>query len=756
VDKTRAWYLANNKKAPYEIRKTFVPRHDSVMAEDMAEIGMKADIVTEVDEVIKKENDWYEYLAYDIISLAFVVFNYSSSMLNVFGLEMNTCTGAAGLAWQLMMKNLTALMNCYLPNSDVNNTFIRASIKGGRVMHLMKTFKALNDRKLISFDINSLYPAAMERFAYPTGIPSAFNFDPSVRDNGNLIHDWIQKGYMFIAEFAYVTGNQRNPLHAYKTGSTSEIFDGVATSPNSLIYPQCSDEENPLIDVSTSVDIIEMLKDGYKVLWVSRALVWKHSMKIFSPLIGHLYDTRTKLKKAKNPLEGLYKILMNSSYGKFLEQIKESTFFTTEKEWTEQKNFIIHRKSGKYRQIAKLPNGQIEYASKAMFAKSGKPAYIGSFILAYSKVIANEYIRKIGIENIWYSDTDSFYTDKVDACEQSSVLGGIKNDYGDNCFIDTAMFVDYKRYYLEVVNGSKREIKAKFNGLAIPKHEHMGDQVMMITNVMEEVISLPEQRSVRNYKDMKTFFEFFVENPGQLNDMRVIQEKWVRGKECRIDSKIFKYQVDPQRRAKWVKKDDEWIWYPLGYDLEKPEYKATEPVFYEHAKETEETLVNKRFKCRQKLPFILKDGDHFSGKVSLEKLKNRLMEEKGVEVYDSIFDDVEAFFSTSDGLIVKRKNQQYYKVDCYGVSEQIREQVIIHELVFALEQQFAKIDNLKICSPEVDVKSVEKTLSELYHALKINAGVDDTLTIKPEFNLDKSSLNSKLNNLRQSKKKPIN
>lgn len=718
IDKTRAWYLANNPIAPYDVRVEYTAKWDAATTAEFEALGIKSTpIKTQVDEEIKKENDWYTYLKYDVISVGYVMFKFASNMLDIFNLQVNSCTGIPGLAWKLMLKNCSPLNECYTAMSDVNEHFMRLSAKGGRVMHLIKEFNAATKGiPGISLDINSLYPKAMESGVYPVGIPSTHNYPPGII-NPQLIDGWIKNNNMFIAEIAYVTGNQRNPLHPYKVARKGETIGGVKCMGGSLLYPQCNDRENPLIDVCTSVDIIEMLKDGYEVLYVKRAIVWRETSKIFSPLIGKLYEIRSKLKAMGNPLEGTYKLVMNSAYGKFLEMIDEMVSFMSEDK-AEGDEFKTRQRNGEVREVNKCVNGQLEYSQKILHPKASKPTYIGAFILSYSKVIANEYIRKIGIENIWYSDTDSFYTDNVGSVVQSSELGGIKNDYGENKFISQAIFVDYKRYYLEIEKKNKSgevetSIVAKFNGLSIPKK--LEKDMLFQTNVIDFDENPDLTIKQRNYKMLKEFFQFFKDNPQKVNERAVLQDKWIRGKVCRIDEKVFQYQVDPDKRGQWV----DGKWFPIGFRFDMPICTAQPPKEYAHAIETKKVVSVKSTRVPHKLPYIIKENEKYGGTTSFESIKRHLTKRmQGKEFNDDIFDQAEAFFVTKAGVIVRKEAGQFYSVDCFGVCNKVEKPLDLMAIAFGLMEGKATIDGREICSPTVDCMYVMEMVRKLLDALQ--------------------------------------
>ena len=664
------------------------------------------------------ECDWVNYLRYDIISLSFVIYNYADLMTKMYNLSINNVTGLPGLAWKLMTKSCAFLRDCYVCNSPINEKFVRASIKGGRVMHLQKDFEMNEENQgMISLDGNSLYPSAMELNVYPIGIPKSYN-NVTVND----MHDWLKTEKMFIAEIEYVTGNQRNPLHPYKNGKDEKKFmkkdaqGKLHKAGEMLLYPQNNDPANPFVDVCNSVDIIEMLKDGYNVLKVRRAIVWPHTAKIFSPLINKLYELRNKYKAEKSVAEQVVKLLLNNMYGKTLERIAEITNFG-DSDLEFDIKFDTKLRNGDITEVVKLPNNQIEYTEKIR-ERNRKPSYLGSFILAYSRQIMNKFIREIGVENIWYGDTDSFYT-TIAALNKSSLkltndLGGIKNDYGEGKIITKAIFVDYKRYYLEIEETDKKDptvkykyIRSKFNGLCLTRRD---DRLTFVTSELtNEEIDVATMTDDEHNLKLKEFYENFRDNPKKLSKMQCIQEKWVRSIQgVRIDKKRFEVQVDPELRGQWI--DNKW--YPLGYKMElETQHKKYD---YPNPKPTKTYSIDNKG-IHHNLPFFSNVGTM----PKIDEVQKIAKDKFGVNLAREDITSYEAFFLTKDNMIVKNKRGQFYKIDNYGIKSEYKEKLELDRIVFALNISGLKKDDpiFNMCTQEIDYLETHKKLYKVIHQM---------------------------------------
>ena len=72
-----------------------------------------------------------------------------------------------------------------------------------------------------------------------------------------------------------------------------------------------------VVDNIALEDLIEFQKIEFKVI---KGYVWNGQRDYrIQDVIQHVFDKRLEYKKAKNPLEQLYKLIMNSAYGKTIQ-----------------------------------------------------------------------------------------------------------------------------------------------------------------------------------------------------------------------------------------------------------------------------------------------------------------------------------------------------------------------------------------------------------------------------------------------------
>jgi hypothetical protein len=129
-------------------------------------------------------------------------------------------------------------------------------------------------------------------------------------------------------------------------------------------------------------------------------------------VIKHLFDERTKMKKNNNPIQNVYKLLLNSSYGKTLLK----PFETNNKYMNYEKAINYCYKNFQHIQsFSKLSGERIVQIKKYnILDEHFNNVICGVEVLEMSKRIMNEVIclsEDLNI-NIYYQDTDSIHIDE--------------------------------------------------------------------------------------------------------------------------------------------------------------------------------------------------------------------------------------------------------------------------------------------------------------------------------------------------------
>ena len=128
------------------------------------------------------------------------------------------------------------------------------------------------------------------------------------------------------------------------------------------------------------------------------------------PVIQHLYNTRLLMKKQKNPIQNIYKLLMNSSYGKsLLKPIDNEIHYIYTKKKADK--FIINNYTRHIETDELTFNNMWRVKVSKSIIDHYNNAHCGVEVLSMSKRIMNEVMclaEDIGID-IYYQDTDSIH-----------------------------------------------------------------------------------------------------------------------------------------------------------------------------------------------------------------------------------------------------------------------------------------------------------------------------------------------------------
>jgi len=129
---------------------------------------------------------------------------------------------------------------------------------------------------------------------------------------------------------------------------------------------------------------------------------------VLSPSLGYnpfqvvetWYNKRLEMREAGDPRQILVKLLMNAgSYGKWVERNQDQVITTEEA--------FVHHFTDRwdFSPVA----GQYGYATDQRFRRARNAANIlGAYITDYARMSLNEMGRSIGVENLLYTDTDSW------------------------------------------------------------------------------------------------------------------------------------------------------------------------------------------------------------------------------------------------------------------------------------------------------------------------------------------------------------
>ena len=307
------------------------------------------------------------------------------------------------------------------------------------------------DEVLICLDVNSLYPYAIVLLkGYPKGRPKNIP-----------IEDLKSKKFMEYADEYYLKilikkVNKKLYFPSLtKTGENGERLwindmEGEEVYIDRISLEELMEHHDIDFEVKTGV----MFNEGY-------------NNKI-GKVVKKLYDLRTKYKKEKNPVQLLYKLMLNTAYGKTIQKPKDSKIIWRENTKTSEKNLI--RTFGESIQYISTSKNSNMFKAKIRIGilEHWAMPQCGSLVLSQSKKIMNKFLVEFG-EETYYSDTDSlFITGKGYQILKEKYpeflgdeLGQLKEENhleGKMVRITKAMFLAPKTYWVREEKRKRRNI----------------------------------------------------------------------------------------------------------------------------------------------------------------------------------------------------------------------------------------------------------------------------------------------------------
>jgi hypothetical protein len=305
-----------------------------------------------------------------------------------FKLDIDFILTGASLAHQYFVNE-----GCYDGVNELGGVpqlFIQGCVVGGRVM-CADNKKMMLDYVINDFDAVSLYPSAMYRMdGFLKGVPKVIdNFD----------YNWIkeQDGYFIDVVINSVGIKRKFPLMSYKNEAGVRVFT------NDMVGRTIR------VDKYTLEDIIKFHNATFSVV---RGYYFNEGFNSeVRNVITTIFNKRLDAKKVKNPIEMVYKLIMNSGYGKsIMKPVEtESRFFDTY-ENEDEFNIYLSRNYNWITSYVKFGN-KIKVNTVKVLMDHFNIAQVGVCILSNSKRIMNE-VMCLAEDNdidLYYQDTDSMH-----------------------------------------------------------------------------------------------------------------------------------------------------------------------------------------------------------------------------------------------------------------------------------------------------------------------------------------------------------
>nr|AVV32079.1 orf2565 [Helianthus annuus] len=351
-----------------------------------------------LDNLVSKKDELIEYMKQDILLLGGIMQKAQEIYFHLYQLDIVSKITLSSLALSIYRLKYYDEENwpIYIPNMNQDN-FIRKAYYGGHT----DTYKPYGE-DLYYYDVNSLYPFVMKNYQMPGGKPVW---------HGNLDEKDLDSLYGFIEAYVVCPKTIKKPFLPYRNKN------------NTLTFPT-----GEFVGVYYSEELKFARDLGYTVLPLSGYL-YERMDSPFIEFVNTQSEKRIEAKKAGNEaLSFVYKILMNSLYGRFginpnsttseiCDHDRYRTLFKKDSfiygSLLEKNKYIVsyHVNTGNTPETWNPPkNGAVQLAAA---------------ITACARIYMYPYISR---EECYYTDTDSVVLGQPlpDELISSSVLGMLK------------------------------------------------------------------------------------------------------------------------------------------------------------------------------------------------------------------------------------------------------------------------------------------------------------------------------------------
>jgi len=403
---------------------------------------------------------------------------YRNYIFSFFNLDITRCLTLAAITLKIFQINYYNVNENPLEKIEGNkDAFCRLSYFGG----ISDVYKPVMTEGFC-YDVNSLYPYVMKTYEFPIGKGKWVSSENINLDSffGFLKIDIVCPDDIYIPILPI---RNKNGVFS-KCGKISGVF--------------------------FSEEIKLALKYGYRILKVYKGLAYEKG----NPFINFVHDLYNKRIENKNsPLQKIFKLLLNSLYGKFGmnpkfnitdillddKKIQDIIRFHEVKSFnhiqdTKSQRINYNPDVSRDKISLFLSSGMItsEYLENYMnnlekvFSLQFSCVHIASAITSYARIYM--YEKKINC-NLYYSDTDSLFT--TNELNTSNEIGGLKLEYR----IKEALFIAPKLYYIKT-NDNLEYIKSK----GIMSHSLDKDQFNELLKEKSLFLNI-KHNFVRNIKD---------------------------------------------------------------------------------------------------------------------------------------------------------------------------------------------------------------------------------------------------------------
>lgn len=318
-------------------------------------------------------------------------------------------TGFGSFRNTLPAMALNAYLTWFAPDGEImchNNDDVlrleRAAYYGGRV-EVWK--RGVAQEPVFGVDINSMYPYVMQTQLYPTRLVSHRK-----RETVSGLKSLLDQGYGVIANVTIKTDENAYPLR-----HKGKLVFPVGTFRTTISTPE----------------IAYALDHGH-IVEVHEVAVYQ-MLPLFKEYVANFYAKRETAKKQGDKVSDLlYKLLLNSLYGKFGQLKREwHEVGTCDKNIVETEEIFDVSSGTPVKMRFRKFGGKIFMEEHVEDVAYNSSIAIAAHVTAYARMLLWKYIRIAGIENHYYNDTDSLYVNAagLENLKQAGVLHPTKLGY---------------------------------------------------------------------------------------------------------------------------------------------------------------------------------------------------------------------------------------------------------------------------------------------------------------------------------------
>ena len=394
------------------------------------------------------------YCQKDVEVLKAGVEMFSRSIKEDFGIEARDYLSISSIADAIFNKEVYSHIKDLYRVGGIVREFLSYAVHGGRVMpseNKKWAYKLTSEEirlgdGLCDFDAVSLYPSAMARLWLVDGKPKVFT--PEQLQGNKFVKDPHYSAYVVEILITKIGIPRQFPLVIGKNPDTGSVLN---TNTPPVIMTVCDIELE---------DLIEFQQIEFRAL---RGYYWdgqKHFE--IQDCIKTIFTKRAEYKKQGNPIQNVYKLIMNSIYGKTILKPHTSKITYIKQSDPRLKNLINYHAS-EIQYINQIDESDILAIKRTKsIGLHFNFSLFGVHILAMSKRIMNEVMclaEDLGMR-IYYQDTDSMHIEKYNL---TTLASRFKYKYGRE-LIGTNLGQFHSDFDLKPESTNVRSVEAYFIG----------------------------------------------------------------------------------------------------------------------------------------------------------------------------------------------------------------------------------------------------------------------------------------------------